>query len=152
MTRDLGGGSPAGLIQRAENLALELVKREVDRAELRRIARYLGRERDMEALRRLLACPPPRRAGRGEEHWRNLRQLVSAEADWCLASAGKAGGTAETGPSEVPGEPGAPRETPVCGAEPDAVARLEYVLGWAGRLQQFYEAASKARGKTDLAR
>jgi hypothetical protein len=105
------------LHRRAEGLAGELASRDVDRAELRRIARYLGRKRDLESVKDLLACPAPRTAGRGEEHWENLRELVTAEATWCL--------------TEAPRLPDAP--------EQEAVAWLEYILGWAGRLQQFYE-------------
>jgi hypothetical protein len=117
----------AELHRRAESLAAELANRDVDRAELRRIARYLGRKRDLKAVEDLLACPPPRTAGRGGEHWENLRELVAAEAAWCLAAARRI--------SHAP--------------EPEAAARLEYILGWAGRLQQFYE--SKKRSEAGAA-
>jgi hypothetical protein len=115
------------LHRRAEGLAGELANRDVDRAELRRIARYLGRKRDLKSVEDLLACPAPRAAGRGEEHWGNLRELVAAEAAWCLAAARRL------------------TDTP----EREASAWLEYILGWAGRLQQFYE--SKKRSEAGAA-
>jgi len=117
----------AELHRRAEGLAGELANRDVDRAELRRIARYLGRKRELQSVEDLLACPPPRAAGRGKEHWENLRELVAAEAAWCLAAARRI--------TDAP--------------EREAAARLEYILGWAGRLQQFYE--SKKRSEAGAA-
>jgi len=112
------------LHRRAEGLAGELANRDVDRAELRRIARYLGRKRDLKSVEDLLACPAPRAAGRGKEHWENLRELVAAEAAWCLAAALRL--------TDAP--------------EQEAAARLEYILGWAGRLQQFYESKKRLEG------
>jgi hypothetical protein len=124
----------AELHRRAEGLAAELANRDVDRAELRRIARYLGRKRELRSVEDLLACPPPRAAGRGEEHWENLRELVAAEAAWCLAAAQRLTNTPEreTGQRLT--------NTP----ELEAAAQLEYILGWAGRLQQFYQSKKRS--------
>lgn len=107
-----------GLLQRADSLARKLASREVDRAELRRVTRFLARQGDLRILQRLLKNRAPRQAGRSREHWLNIGELVGGELGrWLEADLSDAGRT----------------------------ERVAYVLGWAARLQQYYEAVQRGK-------
>jgi hypothetical protein len=100
------------LLARANSLATKLANQGVDRTDLRRMVRYLVRTRNHEALRVLMAAPPPRPTDSAKTAWGNLRLALEGEAAACSAF-----GT-------IPGT----------SIEDALVSRLIYVLGWAGRL------------------